>query len=606
MGAGPRRRVRTGQFAPGRPRPGAGRRTPAAQRAGKGWVRVWAVVVGFLLVAGGTGPVAAEPVTARDLVGQVASVFDEAWVRGTLSVPRTWPVTMSTSWHEVPDHPGVFALAATMAEDVPARMLLSTVTPVAGTWMALLDGGDHQVKWAVELPARDGWLFQPVTDVAGGDVLLFVDTTGVWPGTPSRVWWLAAGVHPEDLPQVHVDDPGPDPVAPILGPVSPQFLAQRSSAWMALAADTPEGRMVTFTPNLNPACPACWPYVEVRTPAGGYVAQAELTRDQPSVTFPAGPGQLIQVVTRASNVNDPVTGTYPPVVVHPRVVTASTVPHPPVTRGGHAYGPATVRVNWSAPDWQGASPVTSYTATATPGGASCTAPAEATTCDITVPDARVAHTVTVTARNAHGVSPASAATSPLVYRGDLPAPVAVPSAPRSVVATQSGWDTVVTWSAPASAGGAPISGYQVTIGSGTLTVAGSARSTRLWGTNGHRAVTHTIQVAAVNRDGYGEDQVGPVTSTTVRTKPVVSAEITDRYADKLFVNVTPNRSTGYWRFRVERRTRAGAWVRVGTYRTYGVTQTRTLNLPRGTYRVRTLDRYGYVGVLTGDTRYLVR
>ncbi len=51
--------------------------------------------------------------------------------------------------------------------------------------------------------------------------------------------------------------------------------------------------------------------------------------------------------------------------------------------------------------------VSSYTATAAPGGASCTAVAPATTCTITNLTAGTSYTFTVTATNPQGTSPAS-------------------------------------------------------------------------------------------------------------------------------------------------------------------------------------------------------
>ncbi len=55
--------------------------------------------------------------------------------------------------------------------------------------------------------------------------------------------------------------------------------------------------------------------------------------------------------------------------------------------------------------------MSSYTATAAPGGASCTAVAPATTCTITNLTAGTSYTATVTATNPQGTSPASQASN---------------------------------------------------------------------------------------------------------------------------------------------------------------------------------------------------
>jgi hypothetical protein len=64
-------------------------------------------------------------------------------------------------------------------------------------------------------------------------------------------------------------------------------------------------------------------------------------------------------------------------------------------------------VTWTAPAWNGGSAVTSYRATASPGGASCTA--ASTACTITGLSNAVTYTVSVTATNSAGVGPATAA-----------------------------------------------------------------------------------------------------------------------------------------------------------------------------------------------------
>ncbi len=68
--------------------------------------------------------------------------------------------------------------------------------------------------------------------------------------------------------------------------------------------------------------------------------------------------------------------------------------------------------------------VNSYTATAAPGGASCTAVAPATTCTITNLTAGTSYTATVTATNPQGTSPASQASNAVTPTAPVPPPTA--------------------------------------------------------------------------------------------------------------------------------------------------------------------------------------
>ena len=63
----------------------------------------------------------------------------------------------------------------------------------------------------------------------------------------------------------------------------------------------------------------------------------------------------------------------------------------------------------------------------------------------------------------------------------------------------------------------------------------------------------------------------------------------------LFVNVDPNRGKGSWTFKVQRRQADGSWKRVDVYRTQGAREIRTLDLPKGTYRVVVKAQHGFAG-----------
>ena len=65
---------------------------------------------------------------------------------------------------------------------------------------------------------------------------------------------------------------------------------------------------------------------------------------------------------------------------------------------------------------------------------------------------------------------------------------------------------------------------------------------------------------------------------------------------KLHVDVNPNKGAGYWTFQVQRLEPAGTWKPLKTYRTTGSKETRTVNLPKGTYQVVIAPKYGHSGI----------
>lgn len=77
-------------------------------------------------------------------------------------------------------------------------------------------------------------------------------------------------------------------------------------------------------------------------------------------------------------------------------------------------GNARIAAAWSASASNGGSAIVAYTATASPGGAKCQTPAWKRYCVIRGLDNGTAYTVTVTATNAVGTSPASAPSDPVV------------------------------------------------------------------------------------------------------------------------------------------------------------------------------------------------
>lgn len=102
-------------------------------------------------------------------------------------------------------------------------------------------------------------------------------------------------------------------------------------------------------------------------------------------------------------------------------------------------GPGQAVVSWSAPSSDGGASISTYTATASPGGQQCTATSPATACTVTGLQGGVEYTFTVTATNAAGTSVASASSSPVTPD----APVTPSGGPASEASTGTDASTVV-------------------------------------------------------------------------------------------------------------------------------------------------------------------
>lgn len=177
---------------------------------------------------------------------------------------------------------------------------------------------------------------------------------------------------------------------------------------------------------------------------------------------------------------------------------------------------ASAMVSWTAPASDGGRALTGYTITVSPGGATSTAGASASTAVVSGLANGTAYTFTVTAQNGVGSSAASAASASVT-------PIVLPAAPTSIVATAGNASATVTWVAPV-ANGSVITGYTVTSTPGgfTASVGASALTVPVNGlTNG---VTYTFTVRATSAAGAGAESVASnaVTPITVPTAPSIT------------------------------------------------------------------------------------
>ena len=196
-------------------------------------------------------------------------------------------------------------------------------------------------------------------------------------------------------------------------------------------------------------------------------------------------------------------------------IAAPGIPGTPTAAPGN--GSATITI--VAPNTGGTA--SSYTVTASPGGATCTVTAPGTSCTIAPLTNGTAYTFTSTATNTAGSS-ASASTSSAAVT-----PAGVPSAPSGVSGTGTGGTINIAWTVPASDGGSTITDYIVeysiegsgrwaTFADGTST-ATSATVTGLIAGNAYE-----FRITAKNIIGNSLPSFSSPTIETLPTAPTIS------------------------------------------------------------------------------------
>lgn len=199
-------------------------------------------------------------------------------------------------------------------------------------------------------------------------------------------------------------------------------------------------------------------------------------------------------------------------------VTPATVAGAPTGVTG-TVGNAQVTVSWTAPASTGGSAITGYTVSSSP---SVSAPSgcvntASTTCVFTGLTNGTAYTFTVVAINSVGNSNSSTASSSLTPR-------TIPGAPTGVTATSGNTQASISWTAPASNGGATISGYKVTSSPAVTPPSGctNTANTSCVFTGLANGTSYTFTVVATNIAG---DSVASSASSAVVPATVPGAPI---------------------------------------------------------------------------------
>ena len=161
---------------------------------------------------------------------------------------------------------------------------------------------------------------------------------------------------------------------------------------------------------------------------------------------------------------------------------------------GATPGNTSLQVTWMPPASTGGSAITSYGVSTTPVGGTCTvavAQGTPTACTLTGLTNGITYVVNVVAGNALGAS-APGTSIPVT-------PATVPTAPQGITAVAAKRSALVSWTAPASNGGAAISSYTVTAspGGAKCTSAGSSCVVSAL----YLGVTYSFTVVAVNAVG---------------------------------------------------------------------------------------------------------
>lgn len=209
-----------------------------------------------------------------------------------------------------------------------------------------------------------------------------------------------------------------------------------------------------------------------------------------------------------------VAGTGPASAPSTSLTPRPAVPGAPTGVTGSA-GAGSVAVSWKPPASQGGAPITLYTVTASPGGKSCTA--TGTSCTVSGLTNGTAYTFRVTAKNSAGTGPASDPSAAVTPR-------TVPGAPTGATATLSNGKVTITWSAPASNGGAPILGYRVATSGSTVCTWTSGPLACTWGSM-VAGSSYTFTVAAQNSAGLGPDSAA-TSPIVLRVPPGAPSRVT--------------------------------------------------------------------------------
>ncbi len=216
------------------------------------------------------------------------------------------------------------------------------------------------------------------------------------------------------------------------------------------------------------------------------------------------------------------------------VTPTAVVPDAPTAVTASRDGSQSLSVSFTAPSANG-SEITEYNVTSYPGG--ITARGAAGPIRISGLTNGTAYSFSVTATNGIGTGPASA-------RSQYVIPAVVPDAPTDVSATPGKLQATITFKAPASDGGMPITSYTVTSDPEDITVTRTSSPIIIIGL---RNLKYTFNVTANNAVGTGAPI--SVSATPAAIKPgaptgLIACSSSDIAGGKVFLYFTPPKYDG--------------------------------------------------------------
>jgi uncharacterized protein (TIGR02145 family) len=417
-------------------------------------------------------------------------------------------------------------------------------TPVIGKYISTLNNLSPSTKYYVRAYISRG------SAVAYGSEINFTTTAIITPGAPTNVVAEAGNAKATVTFTAPVSDGG-SAITGYTATSSPGGLTGTGSASPVTVSGLTNGTAYTFTvtaTNANGTGPASsasnsvTPSTSLTVPGAPTGVSATAGNAQATVTFVAPASDGGSAITGYKVTSSPSgfigTGSSSPITVTgltngtaytftvvatningnsaastaSNSVTPSTVPSAPII-GTATKGNTQATITFSAPTSDGGSTITGYTVTSNPG--SITGNGTASPITVTGLTNGIAYTFTVTATNANGTGPASAASNSVTPS------TTVPGSPIIGSATKGNAVATVTFTAPISDGGSAITGYTATSNPGGFAGTSSSSPITVTGLTNGTAYTFTVTATNANGTGPASTTSNSVTPSTVPSAPTI-------------------------------------------------------------------------------------